>query len=110
MGFHGIAVQRLSDGRILRLDADAVCVPIPAGLDGRRVEVHSVEHGFDALACVTYSDGGGLAGYVVGRATLATRGAGELVIVRTPEPRPLEREWHVVLVGPAAAGAAAAWR
>ncbi len=99
MGFHGIAVQRLSDGRILRLEADAVCVPIPGTLDGRRVDVHSVEHGFDDIACVTYSDGMGLAGYVVGEARLGTRGAGEMVIVRAPDHRPFEREWLVVRVG-----------
>ncbi len=99
MGFHGIAVQRLSDGRVWRLEADAVCVPIPGTLDGRRVDVHSVEHGFDDIACVTYSDGTGLAGYVVGEARLGTRGAGEMVIVRAPDHRPFEREWLVVRVG-----------
>lgn len=98
MRFHGIAVQRLSDGRILRLAADAVCVPIPVALDGRCVDVHSVERGFDDLACVTYSDGTGLAGYVVGEARLGTRGEGETVIVRAPDHRPFEREWLVVRV------------
>ncbi len=99
MGLHAIAVQRLSDGRILRLEADAICVPIPGTLDGRRVDVHSVEHGFEDIACVTYTDGAGLAGYVVSEARLGTRGEGELVIVRAPDRRPYEREWLVVRVG-----------
>src|SRR5512146_2076143 len=99
MAFHGIAVQRLSDGRILRLAPDAVCVPIPRTLDGRRVDIHSVERGFEDLACVTYTDGEGLAGYVVSEARLGTRGEGELVIVRAPSHRPYEREWLVVRVG-----------
>ena len=99
MAFHGIAVQRLSDGQILRLAADAVCVPIPGTLDGRCVDVHSVERGFEDLACVTYTDGESLAGYVVSEARLGTRGEGELVIVRAPGRLPYEREWLVVRVG-----------
>ncbi len=109
MAFHGIAVQRLSDGSILRLRPDAVCVPLPDSLDGSRVDVHSIEHGFDDIACVTYSDGAGLAGYVVGEARLGTRGAGEIVIVRAPDERPLERPWVVVRVV-AEQRSAAAWR
>jgi hypothetical protein len=109
MAFHGIAVQRLSDGSILRLQADAVCVPVPDTLDGSRVDVHSIEHGFDEIACVTYSDGAGLAGYVVGEARLGTRGAGDVVIVRAPDHRPLERQWLVVRVV-AEQHSAAAWR
>ncbi len=99
MAFHGIAVQRLSDGRILRLAPDSVCVPIPRSLYGARVDIHSVERGFEDLACVTYSDGEGLAGYVVSEAQLRTRGEGDLVIIRAPSHRPYEREWLVVRVG-----------
>lgn|SRR5574338_97014 len=102
MAAHGIVVQRLTDGRILRLAPEEWCVPLPLALDGRRVDVHSVEHGFEDLACVTYTEGDVMAGYVVSEARLGTRGAGELVIVRSPGHRPFEREWQVVRVGASA--------
>lgn len=99
MASHGIVVQRLTDGRTLRLAPEEWCVPLPLSLDARRVDVHSVEHGFEDLACVTYTDGDIMAGYVVSEARLGTRGPGELVIVRSPGRRPYDREWQVVRVG-----------
>lgn len=98
MAYHGIAVCSLDDGRILRLPPDAWCVPLPPPLRGRALRIEAVERGFEDLACVTYADGEGLAGYVMSEARLDTRGAGEDVVVRGAVAFGRQR-WMVVRVG-----------
>lgn len=102
MALHGIAVCSLDDGRVLRLPPDAWCVPLPAPLRGRALRIEAVERGFEDLACVTYEDAGGVAGYVMSEARLGSRGAGEDVIVRSAAAFG-EQRWMVVRIGGAEA-------